>query len=1018
MIRFLCFALSLALTICSTAQGQATDVLSDQVQEVVKAYQGQGVQPDDSQPTSPDNVLSTFTLDKGIEVDLVAHEPGVEQPLFLTWDSRGRMWVVEYRQYQYPAGLKVVKYDQYLRAVFDKTPAPPPKGTQGLDRITVLEDTNHDGTFDRSKVVIEGLNIATSVQVGRGGIWVLNPPYLLFYPDADGDDVPDSDPEVHLSGFGLQDTHSVANSLTWGIDGWLYGANGSTTGGTVRSEGTPEGVSFEGQCIWRYHPESKRFEIFAEGGGNTFSVEIDSVGRIFSGTNWGNTRGLHYPQGAYFIKNWGKHGPLTNPHAYGYFEHMKCEGDSRRFAQAFTIYEGGLFDDEFQGSIIAPNSLHNVVWRSKLVPVGSTYRTVDQANLMESSDRWFRPVYAGVGPDGAIYMADWYDTRLSHLSPIDNWHKDSGRLYRVRPQGTSPRYVHGDLHTQSSDQLLQRFDDPNRWVRQRAVLELSWRGDDSITPKLIEMVDDESSIEALWVLHALNKLTPQHIALWVDHDSPHIRRWIVRLCGDDPTKPLPSAVSNALAQAARHERDSQVRVQYASTAKRVDPKTGMAIVANMLHGHDDSNDLHLPMMLWWAVEHQADDWDAIESWLSDDSMWSHPLVRQTILSRLMQRYASTGSSDHFANAARLLAMAPDDKDTLKPLLEGINRAFQGRAVPDLPQVLADAMKTYRDSLGQSGLVLAIRQGDVSSHSKAIAALADRNADAGLRMELASALSERRVDGCVATLLDLATAKTTTNRALQRVAIASLANFDEESVADRLLQSFQSSISNEDDLRATACRTLASRLGWATKLLEQVNQWHVAASDVPPDAVQRMRTFDSSDLSKSLDQAFGKEAEMSGPEKKAMLERMRKSLSATRSSASASAGKVHFDAKCANCHQLFGEGKLVGPALDGYQRSNPMFWLPAIIEPSLEIREGYQSYRALTFDGQVITGMIAQQSPETVTLKLADGLSRILDRDDLEIFEPIPTSLMPEGLLDTFSEQELADLFAYLSRDAK
>ncbi len=185
--------------------------------------------------------------------------------------------------------------------MFDKVPPPPPNHFVGKDIITVLEDTNGDGAYDKSKDVITGLNIATSVVVGRGGIWVLNPPYLLFYPDADGDDVPDGDPEVHLSGFGLEDTHSVANSLSWGPDGWLYGANGSTTTATINSEVT-RNVHFKGQCIWRYHPVTKVFEVYAEGGGNTFSLELDSKGRVFSGTNNGSTRGMHYAQGGYAKK--------------------------------------------------------------------------------------------------------------------------------------------------------------------------------------------------------------------------------------------------------------------------------------------------------------------------------------------------------------------------------------------------------------------------------------------------------------------------------------------------------------------------------------------------------------------------------------------------------------------------------------------------------------------------------------------------------------------------------------------
>ena len=178
---------------------------------------------------------------------------------------------------------------------------------KGADKVIVFEDTKGTGTFDKHKVVLDGLNIATAAIKGAGGIWVMNPPYLLFYPDANDDDIPDGDPQVALSGFGLEDTHSVANSLHWGPDGWLYGANGSTTTGNVSSAVT-KNVRFQGQHIWRYHPKTKVFEIYAEGGGNTFSCEFDAQGRVFSGTN-GAQRGMHYDQGMSGVKGFGKHGP-------------------------------------------------------------------------------------------------------------------------------------------------------------------------------------------------------------------------------------------------------------------------------------------------------------------------------------------------------------------------------------------------------------------------------------------------------------------------------------------------------------------------------------------------------------------------------------------------------------------------------------------------------------------------------------------------------------------------------------
>ncbi len=306
-------------------QSRAAPTENAEVQRFVEGFKGKGMLTDDSQPMPAADSISHFKLAEGLRAELVAAEPQVMQPLSLSFDERGRMWVVQYRQYPFPAGLKIVRYDQYLRAVFDQVPPPPPNHIRGLDRVSVFEDLDRDGSYETSRDILTDLNIATSVAVGCGGLWVMNPPYLLFYPDANGDAILDGDPVVHLSGFGLEDTHAVANSLTWGPDGWLYGSNGSTTTGNVATR-RGDRTRFEGQCVWRYQPQQEIFEIYAEGGGNTFSLEIDTAGLVFSGTNNGQTRGMYYPQGSYGIKNWGKHGPLTNPFAFGYFEHMRFEG--------------------------------------------------------------------------------------------------------------------------------------------------------------------------------------------------------------------------------------------------------------------------------------------------------------------------------------------------------------------------------------------------------------------------------------------------------------------------------------------------------------------------------------------------------------------------------------------------------------------------------------------------------------------------------------------------------------------
>jgi glucose/arabinose dehydrogenase len=256
-------------------------------------------------PLTPQEAARRFKVADGLAIGLAASEPEVAQPLSITFDDRGRMWVLQYRQYPLPEGLKAVGMDQYLRAKYDKVPEPPPKGPRGRDRISIYQDADGDGRFKLVKHFVSDLNLASGMALGHGGVFVVQPPYLLFYPDRNRDDVPDSAPEVLLKGFGMEDAHAFANSLTWGPDGWLYGCQGSTATAKIR------GVEFQ-QGVWRYHPGTKEFELFAEGGGNSWGIEFDRFGNLFA---FGNTVEwlVHHVQGGYHVKGFGKHGPCTTP---------------------------------------------------------------------------------------------------------------------------------------------------------------------------------------------------------------------------------------------------------------------------------------------------------------------------------------------------------------------------------------------------------------------------------------------------------------------------------------------------------------------------------------------------------------------------------------------------------------------------------------------------------------------------------------------------------------------------------
>lgn len=988
---------------------------SDQAAEVIKTFAGRGALADGSVPTPPDEALNGFKLREGFEMSLVAAEPEVEQPLSLAWDARGRLWVVQYRQYQFPAGLKIVEYDDHLRARFDKVPLPPPHGEKGEDIISVFEDRDGDGVFEVKKNVITGLNIATSVAVGAGGIWVANPPYLLFYPDADGDDVPDSDPVVKLSGFGIEDTHAVMNSLAWGPDGWLYGVNGSTTTGKVVNPADGTGIAWQGQMVWRFDPPTSRFEIYAEGGGNTFSLEIDEKGHVFSGTNGGKTRGMYYPQGSYGSKSWGKHGPLTNPYAFGYFQHMKHEGDERRFAQAFTIYDAELFGEELHGRVIAPNSLHNLVWASRLERDGSTYRTIDEVNPAETSDRWFRPVYAGLGPDGAVYLADWYDSRLSHVRPVDDWHKKSGRIYRLQPAGSKPVYEEGDLTKRPADELINLFSTSfNRVVRRHAMLELGWRGDTPVNPELIDLVnaaEPQSALEALWALNLLGGLSDALATKWLTHPDADVRRWVVRLVGD--RREADSALATALADLALSEPDVQVRVQLAASAKRLPSAVAIPVIEGLVRHREDLTDPHQPLMIWWALEAHAEKGrDGIAAWISRADTWQAPLFPDILASRLMKRYAIAGGSENYASCSALLEKAPDEA-AKSALLEALQSAFEGVPMPSLPESLTKSLQEYSASLGDSGLVLRLKSGDAGALVEAQRAVLDPKVSGSVRSELVRQLGasgDRIVVGTMVKILAL-----DQEFALKRVALQTMARFDDDAVANGIISRYGSTLPAEHGVRSTAERVLAGRLHWAMMMMDQVDRAVIKSRDLGADVVQLMLEHRNADLNVRIQKHWpGIAAGSGGIDLATETKRIKGVLAAGKGDPAA--GKVHFATRCANCHQLFGEGLSIGPDLTGYERQNLDFWIPAIVNPSLELREGYLNYVASMKDGRKVIGLMQDQSPRTVTLRDLAGQVSLLDRAEIETLEASPISLMPPALLTGMSEAELRDLFAFMMKE--
>jgi putative membrane-bound dehydrogenase-like protein len=986
---------------------------------------------------SAEEDLRDMKVAHGFAVKLVASEPEIRQPLSISFDERGRMWVIQYLQYPAPAGLKPVKVDQFLRTTYDRLPEPPPRGPKGADRITICEDTDGDGRMDKFKDFVGGLNLCSGMAIGYGGVFVVQPPYLLFYADKNRDDIPDGDPEVLLTGFGMEDAHAFANSLTWGPDGWLYGAQGSTVTAHIR------GIEFQ-QGIWRYHPLTRAFELFAEGGGNTWGLDFDDEGEILAGTNY-YEKMLHMVQGGFYIKRFGKHGELHNPHAYGYFDHVPYSGyKGSHISIGGIVYHGGALGTNLAGNYIFADTIdHSVLW-AKLQPQGSSFTASFGGALLKTTNELFRPVDCETGPDGAVYIADWCDKRATHVDPLDTWDRSNGRIYKIQssPETSRPS-AFCDLAKLSTDHVVDLLASTNDWFVRAARRLLAERRAPKVLPRLRKQLfgshNEHLELESLWALYVSGGFDDALAEKCLQHPHAAIRKWTVRFLGDPPLTLPRSSLSlsqedragerspltlralspqhlRQLVLLAKTETNAPVLSQLACSAKRLKGSDSLPILGELLLRSAES-DPQIPLLLWWALESKTiSDRAEVLKVFSSPEIRKAPLVRRHILERLGRRYAEEGQAEDFAACATLLDLA--DANELKPLLTGIENGLRGRTFKAPPGPL----KSWFDkawSPEQPGLLLisfGLRLGDPRAKKSALGFVSDDAQPEPDRISLIEIFAETGQAEIVPTLL--AICGKSKSQELKSAALTSLRRFPDLSVGERVLDLFKTF---GPELRPRVTDMLSSRHTWAELLLRGVEDGKVKTSEVSGGRVQHMVSFQDPALTRRIEKLWGKVQTESPAEKRNSINRLKlvlkpSGVAGRDAKGNAIEGKKLFQQTCAICHKLFGEGNTIGPDLTGIDRKDTDSMLANIVDPSAYIRPEYISYELQTTDDQAITGLLVESTPTAVTLLDRNNQRHTLSRDQVKELKESQLSLMPDGLLESLPPQQLMDLFSYLQKD--
>ena len=942
---------------------------------------------------TPQESLRRIEVPVGFHATLFAGEPDIRRPIAFDFDDRGRLWVVE--NYSHPKW----------------------KAGDGPDRIVILDDRDGDGIFDDRKVFWDKGRFLTAIAVGHGGVWIGNTPELAFIPDRDFDDVPDSDPIVKLDGFAISQ-NNILNNFHWGPDGWLYGAIGLRIPSVVGAPGSDASQRTKiTRGMWRFHPIRGTFQVLARGMVNPWGADFNEWGDLFT-SNTVIAHLWHIVPGMYCQR---RDAERDNPFVYGRVQsianHLHWGGGGWQASRSNQhrhsvaggghahcggmVYLGDNWPDEYRGTFFTGNLHGNRINNDQLLPRKSSYVGVHRPDFLVANDLWFRSMSQKYGPDGGVFISDWHD--LGECHDKDGSHRSSGRIYKV--VYGNPEHRSFDLQDSSSMQLVELHRHRNEWfVRHaRRILQERAQAGHNLTAAretLREMLADSSDaiqrLRALWTLHVTNSLASTDLIGLLSDSSPHLRKWSVRLLAE--AGDFNDVVLKALWTSADDE-SAVVRLAVACALQKIRPGDRWEIAMCLLDRSEDANDPYLPQMIWYAIEplvHRD-----LNRALTMAQHSRIPLVRRFIVRRALDQ--TNPPVDEVVS----FALDSSDFAASAELAEGMLEALAGRGQMPAPhnwarlRALAEQQGDARGAwvrlstiFGDKLAIRALREKLIHSQSST----AERRSALQALLDLEDGIDQELLHKLVVEQPDL-----------QSDALRGLLLRADRSTGTALLGDFHHIA---EDNRATAISVLTSRIDAAAQLLDGLESGLVSTKYVSAYALQQLKSLPAEGIQQRVAAIWKEDAQLLA--KSDEIAKYKRLLTQEfLSGGDIRAGRAIFESTCAKCHQLFGEGGDVGPDLTGSGRSNIDYVLSNLIDPSGTIDAAYRLTTVITTDGRLLTGFLAKQGERDMVLRTEENPVRILMRD-VELVETSDKSMMPEGLLRSFSDEQIRDLVLYLA----